>query len=160
MVKAAGFAAAAVAAAPAADALVDYPGLPYLGGGDKIDVNNANIRAYLRLPGMYPSIAGKITSQKQPFKSVGDIYQIKSLTGTSFVRALLLGLVEPIIAMWRCASPYGNDPNPCGALRPPPNPLRYASPHRPRTTLPCLCRPTSHPHSTPTSTSRCREADP
>merc|ERR1719199_1735336 len=80
MVKAAGFAAAAVAAAPAADALVDYPGLPYLGGGDKIDLNNANIRSYLRLPGMYPSIAGKITSQKYPFKSVGDVYNIKSLT--------------------------------------------------------------------------------
>ena len=80
MVKAAGLAAAVTAAAPAADALVDYPGLPYLGGGDKIDLNNANIRSYLRLPGMYPSIAGKITSQKTPFKSVGDVYNIKSLT--------------------------------------------------------------------------------
>ena len=81
MVKAGGLAAAAAAIAPQnAEALVDYAGLPYLGGGDKIDLNNANIRAYLRLPGMYPSIAGKITSTKLPFKNVGDVYNIKGLT--------------------------------------------------------------------------------
>ena len=32
----------------------------YLGGGDKIDLNNANIRAYLKCPGMYPNAAGKV----------------------------------------------------------------------------------------------------
>ena len=64
-----------------AKAEIDYEGIKYLGGGDKIDLNNANIRSYLRLPGMYPSIAGKITSNKAPFKSVGDVYNVKGLTG-------------------------------------------------------------------------------
>lgn len=31
---------------------VDNPIVPFLGGGDKIDVNNANVRAYIKLPGM------------------------------------------------------------------------------------------------------------
>ncbi|CAN0357733.1 unnamed protein product, partial [Scytosiphon promiscuus] len=38
-------------AAPAL-AEVDNPVVPFLGGGEKIDVNNANVRAYIRLPGM------------------------------------------------------------------------------------------------------------
>ncbi|CAN0478056.1 unnamed protein product, partial [Ectocarpus sp. 12 AP-2014] len=38
-------------AAPAL-AEVDNPVVPFLGGGDKIDVNNANVRAYIKLPGM------------------------------------------------------------------------------------------------------------
>lgn len=38
--------------APAALAEVDNPIVPFLGGGDKIDVNNANVRAYIKLPGM------------------------------------------------------------------------------------------------------------
>ena len=55
------FVAGAVIAAPAlANAEIDYANLPYLGGSDKIDVNNANIRVYTKLPGMYPSIAGII----------------------------------------------------------------------------------------------------
>ena len=44
----------------AARAEVDYEGIKYLGGGDKIDLNNANIRAYLKLPGLYPNIASKV----------------------------------------------------------------------------------------------------
>lgn len=40
-----------VAAAPVI-AEVDNPVVPFLGGGDKIDVNNANVRAYIKLPGM------------------------------------------------------------------------------------------------------------
>lgn len=80
MSKAAAAAAAFGAAAPAfADR--DYDGIKYLGGGDKIDLNNANIRAYLRIPGMYPGAAGKIASYNgPPFKSVGDVYNIKGLT--------------------------------------------------------------------------------
>ena len=34
---------------PAANAEIDYFGIIYLGGGDKIDINNANIRAYLKV---------------------------------------------------------------------------------------------------------------
>ena len=55
-------------------------GVKYLGGGDKIDLNNANVRAYLRLSGMYPNIAGKIVSNG-PYKNVGDVYNIPGLTG-------------------------------------------------------------------------------
>lgn len=49
--SAAGAAALLGLAAPAL-AEVDNPVVPFLGGGDKIDVNNANVRAYIRLPGM------------------------------------------------------------------------------------------------------------
>ena len=63
-----------------AKAEIDYDGIKYLGGGDKIDLNNANIRAYLKVPGMYPTIAGKVVSAG-PFKSVGDVYNIPGLTG-------------------------------------------------------------------------------
>lgn len=45
-----------------ARAEVDYDGIKYLGGGDKIDLNNANIRAYLKVPGIYPTVAGKIVT--------------------------------------------------------------------------------------------------
>jgi photosystem II PsbU protein len=77
-------AAAAAAAglatfAPAANAIRDYEGIGYLGGGKIIDVNNANVRAYLKLPGMYPSAAGKIASNG-PYKSVSEIYSIPGLT--------------------------------------------------------------------------------
>merc|ERR1719384_2707636 len=75
-------AAAAISAAvipAAANAVVDYENVAYLGGGSIVDVNNANVRAYLRLPGMYPSAAGKIVSHG-PYKSVADIYNIPGLT--------------------------------------------------------------------------------
>ncbi|CAN0488482.1 unnamed protein product, partial [Ectocarpus sp. 12 AP-2014] len=49
--SAAGAAALLGLAAPAL-AEVDNPVVPFLGGGDKIDVNNANVRAYIKLPGM------------------------------------------------------------------------------------------------------------
>jgi photosystem II PsbU protein len=58
---------------------VDYDGIKYLGGGDKIDLNNANVRAYLKIPGLYPSAAGKIVSNG-PYKTVADIYNIPGLT--------------------------------------------------------------------------------
>ena len=60
--------ASALAAATAANAEVDYAGVGYLGGAKTIDVNNANIRVYQKLPGMYPNAAGKIVSNA-PYKS-------------------------------------------------------------------------------------------
>lgn len=66
-------------AANHANAEIDYDGIKYLGGGDKIDLNNANIRAYLKLPGMYPTIASKIVNAG-PFKSVADVYNLPGLT--------------------------------------------------------------------------------
>jgi hypothetical protein len=54
----------------------------YLGGGDKVDLNNANVRAYVKYPGLYPTIAGKIVSHG-PYKNVGDVFSASGLTGTS-----------------------------------------------------------------------------
>jgi photosystem II PsbU protein len=64
-----------------ARAEVDYEGIKYLGGGDKVDLNNANIRSYLKLPGFYPSIASKIVTSPTPFKTVADVYSTPGLTG-------------------------------------------------------------------------------
>eukprot|EP00638_Chattonella_subsalsa_P017582 CAMPEP_0117822264 /NCGR_PEP_ID=MMETSP0949-20121206/3578_1 /TAXON_ID=44440 /ORGANISM="Chattonella subsalsa, Strain CCMP2191" /LENGTH=141 /DNA_ID=CAMNT_0005661613 /DNA_START=77 /DNA_END=499 /DNA_ORIENTATION=+ len=77
--EAAGVGAVVFGAASPALANIDYEGVKYLGGGDKVDLNNANIRAYLRLPGLYPTIAGKIVSNG-PYKTVGDVYSIKTLS--------------------------------------------------------------------------------
>lgn len=44
-----GLAGAVVVAAPAlANADTEYANIPYLGGSDQVDVNNANIRVYTR----------------------------------------------------------------------------------------------------------------
>mmetsp|Transcript_8734 Transcript_8734/g.15809 ORF Transcript_8734/g.15809 Transcript_8734/m.15809 type:complete len:179 (+) Transcript_8734:158-694(+) len=45
----------------------------------KLDVNNAAVADYMKYPGMYPSIGGKIANGG-PFKSVRDVYKIKGLT--------------------------------------------------------------------------------
>merc|ERR1712167_319764 len=72
--------AAAVATAPlAALAEIDYANLPYLGGSDKIDINNCNVRIYSKLPGMYPGAAGKIASNG-PYSSVDQIFSIPGLS--------------------------------------------------------------------------------
>ena len=65
-----------------AGAKIDYDGVGYLGGSDKIDLNNANVRVYSRFPGLYPTIAGKIVSHG-PYKSVSDVFSISGLSGTS-----------------------------------------------------------------------------
>merc|ERR1719456_240706 len=63
-----------------ARAEIDYDGIKYLGGNEKIDLNNANIRAYLKIPGAYPGLAAKIVTYG-PFKSVSDVYSMPGLTG-------------------------------------------------------------------------------
>jgi len=65
--------ASALIGAAAANAEVDYAGVGYLGGASIIDVNNANIRVYQKLPGMYPNAAGKIVSNA-PYKSKEELY--------------------------------------------------------------------------------------
>merc|ERR1719313_3323657 len=64
--------AALLSALPAV-AEIDYAGVGHLGGSSQIDVNNANIRVYQKLPGVYPNAAGKIVS-KGPYKSKEDMY--------------------------------------------------------------------------------------
>lgn len=56
-------AAAAVVALPlAANANIEYANVGFLGGGDKIDVNNANIRSYVKYPGAFKCCRGRATS--------------------------------------------------------------------------------------------------
>eukprot|EP00981_Chlorochromonas_danica_P010155 scaffold3051_cov167-Ochromonas_danica.AAC.14 len=62
-----------------ARAEIDYEGVKYLGGGDKIDLNNANIRSYTQFKGYYPTLASKIVSNG-PYKTVADVYNIPGLT--------------------------------------------------------------------------------
>eukprot|EP00933_Yihiella_yeosuensis_P021290 TRINITY_DN1687_c0_g1_i1.p1 TRINITY_DN1687_c0_g1~~TRINITY_DN1687_c0_g1_i1.p1 ORF type:complete len:191 (-),score=64.44 TRINITY_DN1687_c0_g1_i1:74-646(-) len=72
-------AATAVAVTPlAASAYVDYENIEYLGGSDKVDINNANIQAYRQFPGMFPTAAAAIATHG-PFKSVKEIYDIPNL---------------------------------------------------------------------------------
>ena len=71
--------AAFLAGAAPANAVRDYENIGYLGGGSVIDLNNANIRAYLKLPGLYPTIAGKIVTNV-PYSAVGDVYKIPGLS--------------------------------------------------------------------------------
>jgi len=66
-------AATLLGGAAAANADIDYAGVGFLGGSSTIDVNNANIRVYTKLPGMYPNAAGKIVSNV-PFKGKEDMY--------------------------------------------------------------------------------------
>ncbi|HEY9648275.1 MAG TPA: photosystem II complex extrinsic protein PsbU, partial [Chroococcidiopsis sp.] len=47
--------------------------------GEKIDLNNTNIRAFTRYPGMYPNIA-KLVLKYAPFESVEDVFDIPGLT--------------------------------------------------------------------------------
>ena len=65
--------ASAFLGATAANAEVDYAGVGYLGGSSIIDVNNANIRVYAKLPGMYPNVCTKLI-KNSPYKSAGEMY--------------------------------------------------------------------------------------
>ena len=73
--------AAALVGATAANAEIDYAGIGFLGGSSIIDVNNANIRVYAKLPGMYPNAAGKLV-KNLPYKSAGDMYAKCGFTPT------------------------------------------------------------------------------
>merc|ERR1712241_614532 len=76
---ASGVAATALALAPtSANAIVDYDAIKYLGGSDKVDINNANVQAYRQFRGMYPTAAGQIATHG-PYSKVSDIYDIPGL---------------------------------------------------------------------------------
>merc|ERR1712187_570444 len=72
-------AAAGLASPLIANAVIDYENVGYLGGAEIVDVNNANVRVYLKMPGLYPNVAGKIVTNG-PYKSVGDLYNIPGLS--------------------------------------------------------------------------------
>lgn len=74
-------AAAAVVSVPlAAHAVRDYENIAYLGGSEVVDINNANVRVYLKMPGMYPTVAGKVV-KNGPYASAADVFNIPGLTG-------------------------------------------------------------------------------
>lgn len=81
LIAAVAAAAAAVGAAPVppAAATVEYAGVPFLGGSEVVDINNANVRAFMKYPGMYPTLAGKIATHG-PYASVEDVMNIPGLT--------------------------------------------------------------------------------
>merc|ERR1712176_1408006 len=58
--------------------IVDYDAVKYLGGTDKVDLNNANVQAYRQFPGMYPTAAGWIATHG-PYNKVSDVFEIKGL---------------------------------------------------------------------------------
>jgi len=47
--------------------------------GEKIDVNNTNVRAFLQYPGLYPTLARAIL-KNSPYESLDDILEIPGLT--------------------------------------------------------------------------------
>lgn len=47
--------------------------------GKKIDLNNTNVRAFRKYPGMYPTLAKKIVDNA-PYKSVEDVLDIPGLS--------------------------------------------------------------------------------
>mmetsp|Transcript_22440 Transcript_22440/g.62616 ORF Transcript_22440/g.62616 Transcript_22440/m.62616 type:complete len:149 (-) Transcript_22440:377-823(-) len=65
--------------APAANAIRDYDDVGLLGGSQIVDVNNANVRVYLKMPGLYPNLAGKIVTNG-PYKTVSELYSIPGLS--------------------------------------------------------------------------------
>ncbi|GAB0490029.1 hypothetical protein MMPV_001258 [Pyropia vietnamensis] len=78
-VAAAAVAAANAAPVPPAEATVEYAGVPFLGGSEVVDINNANVRAFMKYPGMYPTLAGKIATHG-PYAAVEDVMNIPGLT--------------------------------------------------------------------------------
>jgi len=51
---------------------VDYTNIEYLGGSNKVDINNANIQAYRQFPGMFPTACGWIGTHG-PWATVSDM---------------------------------------------------------------------------------------
>lgn len=47
--------------------------------GKKIDLNNTNVRAFRKYPGMYPTLARKVVDHA-PYKSVEDVLEIPELS--------------------------------------------------------------------------------
>jgi photosystem II PsbU protein len=47
--------------------------------GEKIDLNNTNVRAFLRYPGMYPTLARMIVKYA-PFEAVEDVFDMPELS--------------------------------------------------------------------------------
>ena len=65
---------------PEKNAISDYEIVPMqMAGNGKIDVNNALVTDYKRMPGMYPHAAGLIASNG-PYNSVADLFKLEGAT--------------------------------------------------------------------------------
>lgn len=47
--------------------------------GEKIDLNNTNVRAFMRYPGLYPTLARQIV-KNAPFEKLDDVLDMPGLT--------------------------------------------------------------------------------
>jgi photosystem II PsbU protein len=70
-----------LAAAPATDEVITNSADSKLSTefGKKIDINNTNVRAFRKYPGLYPSLASKVVDNA-PYKNVEDILNIPGLS--------------------------------------------------------------------------------
>merc|ERR1712216_332158 len=94
-----GVAGAAIVAAPAiANADTEYPNVPFLGGSDSVDVNNANIRVYTRFPGMYPTIAGLIV-KNGPYKSIDELKEKNAERFTPEMKAIFSKYEKQLVVL-------------------------------------------------------------
>ena len=58
--------------------MVEYDNVQFLGGSDKVEINNANVQACRQFPGMYPTAAGLIATHG-PFKEMKVVYNILNM---------------------------------------------------------------------------------
>jgi photosystem II PsbU protein len=70
-----------LAAAPTAEEMITNSADSKLGTefGKKIDLNNTNVRAFRKYPGLYPTLARKVVDNA-PYKNVEDVLNIEGLT--------------------------------------------------------------------------------
>lgn len=70
-----------LAATPSADAVIRNSADTKLGTefGKKIDLNNTNVRAFRKYPGLYPAIARKVVDNA-PYQSVEAVLEIPGLS--------------------------------------------------------------------------------
>jgi photosystem II PsbU protein len=70
-----------LAAAPATDEVITNSADSKLSTefGKKIDINNTNVRAFRKYPGLYPALASKVVDNA-PYKNVEDILSIPGLS--------------------------------------------------------------------------------
>ena len=75
----------------------------------KLDVNNSPVADYMKFPGMYPTIAGKIANHG-PYTSVKDIYKTLSstegATAKKYENYFVASKPNPLLDPMRGRDPY------------------------------------------------------
>lgn len=79
--------------------------------GSKLDINNANVQAFTKYPGLYPTIAGKIV-QNAPYESIDELLEIPGLSDRekALIEANLdeFGITPPDPALVEGADRFNN----------------------------------------------------